>query len=154
MAAARIYLGLQDTLWLGNLDVSRDWGYAADYVESMWLMLQTNDPQDFVIGTGHVVSVREFAAIAFGYLGLDPNQYISIDPKFVRPIEMNTLVSNPSKARQILGWEPKTTLRELVISMVESDLQSIRDLHSPIARIQKAKPPRDHHFQFPMSKKR
>jgi GDPmannose 4,6-dehydratase len=125
MAAAKIYLGLQDQLRLGNLDVFRDWGFAGDYVESMWLMLQQDQPADFVIGTGQVASVRDFVRHAFEHLDLDADRYVTVDPAFYRPSEKNVLVANPDKASQVLGWTAKTPLQKLIALMVDYDLQFI-----------------------------
>ncbi|MDG2381519.1 MAG: GDP-mannose 4,6-dehydratase [Pirellulaceae bacterium] len=122
-AAARIKLGLQDELRLGNLDACRDWGFAGDYVEAMWRMLQQETADDYVIGTGKTTRVGDFVNQAFDYLDLDPEQYVVIDPKFYRPAEVNLLLANPSKAKENLNWEPKTQLRELVEMMVDHDLE-------------------------------
>jgi GDPmannose 4,6-dehydratase len=122
-AATRIKLGLQQKLYMGNLDARRDWGYARDYVEAMWLMMQADEPDDYVIATGETHSVREFLAEAFGYLGLDWEKYVEIDPRYFRPAEVDLLLGDPSKARTILGWEPKVSFKELVKIMVESDLR-------------------------------
>ncbi len=132
LAAARIFLGLQDELKLGNLDVQRDWGFAGDYVESMWLMLQHDQPEDFVIGTGKVASVRDFVRYAFEHLGLEADQFVTVDPAFYRPCEKNILVADPSKASQILGWQPRTNLRELISSMVENDVHFLGDTQSTL----------------------
>lgn len=125
-AVARIKMGLQDKLYLGNLDARRDWGYAKDYVEAMWLMLQEKKPQDFVIATGQTHTVREFVDEAFGYAGLDPKKYVRIDKKYFRPIEVNHLRGNYSKARKVLGWKPKTTFRELVRLMIDADVEMLK----------------------------
>jgi GDPmannose 4,6-dehydratase len=122
-AATRIKLGLQQKLYMGNLDARRDWGYARDYVEAMWLMMQAEEPDDYVIATGETHSVREFLEEAFGYLGLDWEKYVEIDPRYFRPAEVDLLLGDPSKARTILGWEPKVSFKELVKIMVESDLR-------------------------------
>lgn len=121
-AAARIKLGLQDELRLGNLDACRDWGFAGDYVEAMWLMLQQNEPDDYVIGTGHTTRVGDFVEQAFSYLDMDASDFVVIDPKFYRPAEVNLLLADPSKAREKLGWEPRTDLKGLVQMMVDHDL--------------------------------
>lgn len=126
--AASIKLGLADKLHLGNLDAQRDWGYALDYVRAMWMMLQQDEPQDFVIGTGETHSVREFCEIAFGYLGLDYQDYVVQDPKFYRPAEVDLLISNPEKARNVLGWQPEVSFRELVEMMVQADLEQLERL--------------------------
>jgi GDPmannose 4,6-dehydratase len=120
---ARIKLGLADELRLGNLDAKRDWGFAGDYVEAMWLMLQRDEPQDFVIATGDEHSVREFAEIAFEHAGLDPKQYVKTDPEFLRAAEVDHLVGDATKAREQLGWEPRISFRELVELMVDADLE-------------------------------
>jgi GDPmannose 4,6-dehydratase len=122
-AATRIKLGLQQKLYMGNLDARRDWGYARDYVEAMWLMMQADEPDDYVIATGETHSVREFLEEAFGYLGLDWEKYVEIDPRYFRPAEVDLLLGDPTKARTILGWEPKVSFKELVKIMVESDLK-------------------------------
>jgi GDPmannose 4,6-dehydratase len=122
-AAAAIKLGMQSELALGNLDAERDWGYAKDYVEAMWLMLQEDEPDDFVIATNETHSVRELVDIAFEQVGLDPSDYVRIDPKYMRPAEVEHLIGNPAKAKEKLGWEPRTSFEELVALMVESDLE-------------------------------
>jgi GDPmannose 4,6-dehydratase len=121
-AAARIKVGLQQSMSLGNLDAKRDWGYAKDYVEAMWLMLQAKEPEDFVIATGETHSVREFLDETFACLGMDWKPYIKTDPRFLRPSEVDLLLGDPSYAKKKLGWKPKTTFKELVRLMVESDL--------------------------------
>ena len=126
MAAARIKLGLQEKLFLGNLDARRDWGYAKDYVEMMWLMLQQDKPDDFVIATGETHSVREFLEEAFGYLGMDWNKYVEIDPRYFRPAEVELLIGDASKAKKILKWEPRVKFRELVRLMVDADMDLMR----------------------------
>jgi len=120
--AAAIKLGLADELALGNLDAERDWGYAKDYVEAMWLMLQQDDPDDYVIATGQAHSVRELVDVSFSHLGLDPEDYVRTDPRFLRPAEVEHLVGDYSKAREKLGWEPRTSFEELVRLMVDADL--------------------------------
>ena len=122
-AAARIKLGLQDKLSLGNLDAKRDWGFAKDYVEGMWLMLQQDQPEDFVLATGVEHTIRQFLDFAFGYLDLDWNDHVETDPKYLRPSEVHLLRGDASKAKQILGWEAKTSCRELAELMVEHDLE-------------------------------
>jgi GDPmannose 4,6-dehydratase len=122
-AATRIKLGLQDKLFLGNLDAKRDWGYAGDYVEAMWLMLQHNAPGDYVISSGETRSVREFVEETFALLGLDWNKYVVIDPHYFRPTEVDLLLGDSSKARDILGWSPKVTFKQLVKMMVEHDME-------------------------------
>jgi GDPmannose 4,6-dehydratase len=122
-AATRIKLGLQDKLYLGNLDARRDWGHAKDYVEAMWLMLQQEAPDDYVVATGEQHSVQEFVEEAFGRLDLDWREYVKIDPRYYRPAEVETLLGDASKARRVLGWEPKISFKELVRLMVESDMK-------------------------------
>lgn len=122
-AATRIKLGLQKTLLLGNLDAKRDWGYAKEYVEAMWLMLQQKTPDDYVIATGETHSVREFVEEAFGYLGLDWQKHVQIDPQFLRPSEVDSLVGDASKAKRLLGWSPQVKFRDLVYTMVDADLK-------------------------------
>jgi len=122
-AAARIQLGLQEKLFLGNLDAKRDWGYAADYMEAVWLMLQQEQPDDYVIATGETHSVRDFLDEAFGYVKLDWKKFVEIDPRYYRPTEVDVLLGDASKARQMLGWRPKVGLKELVRMMVEADLR-------------------------------
>jgi GDPmannose 4,6-dehydratase len=126
-AAARIKVGLQDRLALGNLDAKRDWGYAKDYVEAMWLMLQVEKPDDFVIGTGECHSVREFLDVAFGYLDLDWREFVRQDQRHLRPSEVDLLLADPTKAKDELGWKPQVTFRELVNLMVESDLELAKE---------------------------
>lgn len=122
-AAARIKLGLQDRLALGNIDARRDWGFAGDYVEAMWLMLQHESPDDFVIATGKTHSVRNFLEEAFGHLDLDYNDYVDIDQKLFRPTEVDALSGDASKAKTLLGWKPRVSFLELVRMMTEYDLQ-------------------------------
>ena len=119
---ARIKLGLQDELRLGNLDSRRDWGHAKDYVKAMWLMLQEDEPKDYVIGTGVDHSVREFAKLAFEKVGLNYEDYVKIDPKFFRPAEVNKLLADYSKAEKELGWKPEISFKKLVDEMVKNDL--------------------------------
>jgi GDPmannose 4,6-dehydratase len=125
-AATRIKLGLQDRLYLGNLDARRDWGYAGDYVEAMWLMLQQPEPDDYVIATGEAHSVREFLEAAFGLLGLDWREYVVVDPRYFRPTEVDCLLGDPKKAQERLGWRPRVGFKELVRIMVEHDLELAR----------------------------
>jgi GDPmannose 4,6-dehydratase len=122
-AATRIKLGLQQKLYMGNLDARRDWGHAKDYVEAMWLMMQAEQPDDYVVATGETHSVREFLEEAFGCLGLDWEKYVEIDPRYFRPAEVDLLLGDPTKAKTILGWEPKVSFKELVKIMVDSDLK-------------------------------
>ncbi len=126
-AAARIKLGLQQDLYLGNLDAKRDWGYAGDYVEAMWLMLQQEQPDDYVIATGETHTVREFLDVAFSHLGLDWQQYVKIDPKYYRPTEVDLLIGDAAKAKKQLQWEPKVRFQELARMMVEADLEAERE---------------------------
>jgi len=126
-AVARIKLGMQDELRLGNLDAKRDWGFAGDYVEMMWLMLQQDEPGDYVVATGETHTVREFCEIAFSRVGLDYDNHVVIDPRFVRPAEVDLLLGDPSKAKSVLGWEPKVSFTELVEMMVDADLARLSD---------------------------
>jgi GDPmannose 4,6-dehydratase len=122
-AATRIKLGLQDKLYLGNLDAKRDWGYAGDYVEAMWLMLQHDKADDYVIATGETHSVREFLDEVFGYLDLDWQKYVELDPRYLRPTEVDFLLGDPGKARKVLHWEPKVTFKELARLMTDADMK-------------------------------
>ena len=122
-AATRIKLGLQDKLYLGNLDAQRDWGYAKDYVEAMWLMLQADEADDYVVATGETHSVREFLDETFGYLDLDWKSHVETDPRYYRPAEVDLLLGDASKARKALGWEPKVSFKQLVQIMVDHDLE-------------------------------
>jgi GDPmannose 4,6-dehydratase len=126
-AAARIKLGMQRELYLGNLDAKRDWGYAGDYVEAMWLMLQQPQPDDYVIATGETHTVREFLDVAFDHLNLDWKQYVKIDPKYYRPTEVDLLIGDAAKAKKQLQWEPKVRFQELARMMVEADLEAERE---------------------------
>ena len=123
---ARIKLGLAHEVRLGNLDARRDWGFAPDYVRAMWLMLQRDRPDDYVVATGETHSVREFCQEAFGYVGLDWEQHVASDPRYYRPAEVDLLVGDPGKAGRVLGWKPATTFRELVRIMVDADLDLLR----------------------------
>jgi GDPmannose 4,6-dehydratase len=123
--AARIKLGHAKELRLGNLESQRDWGFAGDYVDAMWRMLQQDEPDSFVIGMGETHSVREFCEIAFGHVGLDYNDHVIQDEKFYRPAEVDLLISDPSKARSMLGWEPAVSFKELVVMMVDSDMERL-----------------------------
>ncbi|MEN5274438.1 GDP-mannose 4,6-dehydratase [Stenotrophomonas lactitubi] len=125
-AVARIKLGLQDKLHLGNIDAKRDWGFAGDYVEAMWLMLQQDQADDYVIATGITTTVRDMCQIAFAHVGLDYQQYVVIDEKFLRPAEVDVLLGNPAKAQKALGWTPKTSLQQLITSMVDADLRRLQ----------------------------
>ncbi|WP_166391106.1 GDP-mannose 4,6-dehydratase [Nocardioides ochotonae] len=127
-AVARIKLGMQDELVMGNLDAERDWGYAGDYVEAMWLMLQQEVADDYVIATGETHSIRDFLDLAFAHVGIaDWTPYVRQDPRFMRPAEVDTLVGDASKAREVLGWKPSVTFPELVALMVEADLAAARE---------------------------
>jgi GDPmannose 4,6-dehydratase len=142
-AVGRIKLGLQDRLFLGNLDARRDWGFAGDYIEAMWLMLQEDKPDDFVVATGKAHSVRDFAREAFSYVGLDWQDYVSIDPTYFRPAEVNSLQGDPSKITAATGWHPKVGFMELVAMMVEHDLE--------MARREQTLRTAGHHFALPGS---
>ena len=122
-AATRIKVGLQDSLYLGNLDAQRDWGYAKEYVEMMWLMLQQDKPDDYVVGTNETHSVKEFCQVAFGHLGLDWQKYVKYDQRYERPAEVELLIGDPAKAKKQLGWEPKVRFKELVKLMIDHDLE-------------------------------
>jgi GDPmannose 4,6-dehydratase len=124
-AVARIKLGQQDELRLGNLDAQRDWGFAGDYVEAMWLMLQQDGPDDFVVSTGETHTVREFVELAFGRVDLDWEKYVVMDERFMRPAEVDLLIGDPAKAHQVLGWKPKMPFPELVHTMVDADLHEL-----------------------------
>jgi GDPmannose 4,6-dehydratase len=129
-AIARIVAGTQKKLYLGNLDSKRDWGYAKDYVKAMWLMLQQDEPDDYVVATGETYSISEFLDIAFNYVNLDWHDYVEFDPRYLRPAEVELLIGDPTKAKQKLGWEPSVTFEQLVALMVEADLRAL-DLTSP-----------------------
>ncbi|MDY7040796.1 MAG: GDP-mannose 4,6-dehydratase, partial [Chloroflexota bacterium] len=120
---AKIKLGLANELHLGNLESQRDWGYAGDYVRAMWLMLQQDEPDDYVVGTGETHSVRELCQVAFDYLGLDWEKHVVTDQLFYRPAEVDLLISDPSKARRVLGWEPTVSFEKLIQMMVDADLE-------------------------------
>ena len=125
-AVARIAAGLQEKLYMGNLDAKRDWGFAPEYVEAMWLMLQQDTPDDYVIATGETHTVREFIEIAFARAGLDWEKHVELDPRYLRPAEVDLLIGDPAKARKQLGWAPKVTFRELVEIMVDADIELLR----------------------------
>ena len=125
-AVARIKLGLQKELRMGNLDAKRDWGFAGDYVEAMWLMLQQEKPEDYVISTGETHSIKELLEVAFGHVGLDYKDYTVVDPKYLRPAEVDLLCGDSTKAKNVLGWTPKVSFKELIVMMVENDLQIVR----------------------------
>jgi GDPmannose 4,6-dehydratase len=122
---ARIKLGLSDHLALGNLDAKRDWGFSGDYVRAMWLMLQADDPDDFVIATGVTHSVKDLVVEAFGHAGLDWEKHVRVDPRFLRPAEVDLLIGNPAKAKTVLGWEPEVDFRGLVRMMVDADVERL-----------------------------
>jgi GDPmannose 4,6-dehydratase len=122
-AATRIKMGLQEHLYLGNMDAKRDWGYAKDYVEMMWMMLQQDKPDDYVVATGQTWSVREFCERAFGHAGMDYKDFVAFDQRYLRPAEVDLLLGDPAKAKAKLGWEPKTSFDELVKMMVDNDLE-------------------------------
>ena len=126
-AVARIKLGKQKTLHLGNLEAKRDWGYAPDYVEAMWLMLQQAKPEDFVVGSGKTWSVKDFAKIAFNVIGLNWQDYVEIDKSLIRPAEVDVLRADATKAKKILGWQPKTSFEQMIKIMVEADLKRERE---------------------------
>src|SRR4029077_15399803 len=126
-AVAHIKHGVQQKLYLGNLDASRDWGFAPDYVRAMWLMLQQETPEDIVVGTGESHPVREFVEVAFAYAGLDWKEHVEVDPRYFRPAEVDNLRADASKARRVLGWEPTVTFKELVQIMVEADMKFLEN---------------------------
>ncbi|MBA2725306.1 MAG: GDP-mannose 4,6-dehydratase [Actinobacteria bacterium] len=126
-AVARIKAGIQDKVYLGNLDAKRDWGYAKEYVEAMWLMLQQDEPDDFVIATGKAHTVREFCELAFSHAGLEWQKHVELDPQYLRPSEVDFLLGDPSKATAKLGWAPRTTFEELGRLMVDADIQLLED---------------------------
>ena len=128
--AARIKLGKASELRMGNLDAKRDWGHAKDFVGAMWLMLQQEKPDDYVVATGRTTTVRDMIRIAFGHVGLNPDDHIVIDPRFARPAEVEILLGNPAKAKAKLGWTPTTSLEEMIIEMVEADLVRHRSAQS------------------------
>ncbi|HZI76126.1 MAG TPA: GDP-mannose 4,6-dehydratase, partial [Gemmatimonadales bacterium] len=123
---ARIKLGLASEIRLGNLEARRDWGYAGDYVDAMWRMLQQPSPQDYVVGTGQTHSVRELVETAFAHVGLDWRKYVVSDPKYMRPAEVDVLQANPAKAKKELGWTPTVDFTQLVGMMVDADLERLR----------------------------
>ncbi len=128
-AVARIKYGVQSKLFLGNMEARRDWGYAPDYVHAMWLMLQQDNPDDYVIGTAEAHTVREFIELAFAFADLDWHQYVETDPRYFRPAEVDFLCADPKKAHKVLGWEPTVGFRELVRIMVEADLRELEARH-------------------------
>jgi GDPmannose 4,6-dehydratase len=129
---ARIKLGLAESLALGNLDAQRDWGFAGDYVRAMWLMLQQDQADDFVIATGESHSVRELVEVAFGHAGLDWKKHVTLDPRFLRPAEVDHLIGNPAKAQQVLGWRPEVDFTGLVTMMVDADLARLKGQPAPV----------------------
>ncbi|HEX7861932.1 MAG TPA: GDP-mannose 4,6-dehydratase [Verrucomicrobiae bacterium] len=134
-AIAHIKAGLQDKLYLGNLDSKRDWGYAKEYVEAMWLMLQQPEPDDYVIATNETHTIREFLDLSFSHAGLDWKKYVEIDPRYYRPAEVDLLIGDYSKAKKKLGWEPKTKFADLVRLMVDADIQLLRDHREGRAKV-------------------
>jgi GDPmannose 4,6-dehydratase len=129
---ARVKLGLADALALGNLDAQRDWGFAGDYVRAMWMMLQQDEADDFVIATGESHSVRELVEVAFGHVGLDWKKYVKLDPRFLRPAEVDHLIGNPAKAHRVLGWRPEVDFTTLVKMMVDADITRLKALPAPV----------------------
>jgi GDPmannose 4,6-dehydratase len=129
---ARIKLGLADSLALGNLDAQRDWGFAGDYVRAMWLMLQQDEADDFVIATGESHSVRELVEVAFGHAGLDWEGYVKLDPRFLRPAEVDHLIGSPAKAQRVLGWQPEVDFKALVTMMVDADIKRLKNTPAPV----------------------
>ena len=127
-AAARIKLGLQNKLYLGNLEARRDWGYVPEYTEAMWLMLQQDNPEDFVIAAGESNSVREFLEEVFSHIYLDWREYVEIDQRYFRPTEVECLLGDASKAKKLLGWQPQVTFKELARLMVKADLQGLLEM--------------------------
>jgi GDPmannose 4,6-dehydratase len=125
-AVAAIKLGREDKLALGNLEAKRDWGYAKDYVEAMWRMLQQEKADDYVVATGEMHTVREFCEVAFAHVGLDWEKYVSVDPRYFRPSEVDTLLGDATKAKKLLGWEPKVKFHDLVKLMVDADLDALK----------------------------
>jgi GDPmannose 4,6-dehydratase len=128
MGVARIVWGLADELRVGNLEARRDWGFAGDYVRGMWMMLQQDKPDDYVLATGETHTVGELIRIAFEHADLDWERYVKIDPRYYRPAEVDLLVGDPSKARRVLGWEPEVTFKELVEMMVDADIERLKDV--------------------------
>jgi GDPmannose 4,6-dehydratase len=131
---ARIKLGLAEELRLGNLESERDWGFAGDYVDAMWRMLQQDEPEDYVVATGSAHSVQEFVNIAFAHAGLEPEKHVKTDPEFLRPAEVDQLVGDASKAREKLGWEPRHSFRELAEMMVDADLERLSSDSAQVVR--------------------
>jgi GDPmannose 4,6-dehydratase len=127
LGACAIKLGLQSELLLGNLDAKRDWGYAKDYVEAMWLMLQADEPDDYIIATGNTYSVRDFCKIVFDMLDMDFENYVKVDERYFRPTEVDILLGDSSKAEKKLGWKPKTNISELARLMIDSDMELLQN---------------------------
>lgn len=136
-AVAHIKAGLQDKLYLGNLDSKRDWGYAKEYVEAMWLMLQQDEPEDYVIATNETHTIKEFLEEAFSHVGLNWKDYVEFDPKYLRPAEVDLLIGDYSKAKKQLGWEPKTKFKELVKIMVDSDIEALAKKQSGVVEVRR-----------------
>ena len=136
-AVAHIKAGLQDKLYLGNLDSKRDWGYAKEYVEAMWLMLQQDEPDDFVIATNETHTIKEFLQEAFNHVGLNWKDYVEFDPKYLRPAEVDLLIGDYSKAKEKLGWEPKTKFKKLVKIMVDADMDALAKKQAGIVKVRK-----------------
>jgi GDPmannose 4,6-dehydratase len=134
-AIAHILAGRQNKLYLGNLEAKRDWGYAKEYVEAMWLMLQQDKPDDYVVATGETHSIREFLDLAFAHAGLNWEKYVEIDPRYFRPAEVDLLIGDATKARRQLGWEPKTKFEDLVRLMVDADIQLVKDFQAGRVRV-------------------
>jgi GDPmannose 4,6-dehydratase len=134
-AVAHIQAGLQDKLYLGNLEAKRDWGYAKEYVEAMWLMLQQDKPDDYVVATNETHSIREFLDLAFGHVKLDWRKHVEIDPRYYRPAEVDLLIGDYSKAKRLLGWEPKTKFADLVRLMVDADVKLLKDHREGRAKV-------------------
>lgn len=124
---ARIKLGFSDKLCLGNLDAARDWGFAGDYVEAMWMMLQQEEPDDYVIASGNAHTVRDFLEYAFGHVGLDWHEYVEIDPKYIRPVDVDHLIGDATKAREKMKWKPRVTFEQLISMMADSDIELLRN---------------------------
>ena len=131
-AVAHIKLGLQEKLFMGNLDSRRDWGYAKEYVEAMWLMLQQPEPDDYVIATNETHTIRECLEVAFGRVGLDWQKYVEIDPRYYRPAEVELLIGDASKAKRKVGWEPKTKFKDLIELMVDAGSQQRSGIHGKL----------------------
>jgi GDPmannose 4,6-dehydratase len=139
--AARIRLGLSSQLELGNLEARRDWGFAGDYVRAMWLMLQQDEPEDYVIATGEMHTVREVCEVAFGHLDLDYRDHVVTNEALIRPAEVDRLLGDPTKAKSQLGWEPEVTFRRLIEMMVEADMERLRKKPEPVPTASQLVPP-------------